>query len=128
MKGKIRSTKRGSYRAFLFALLILGTGLRTPAFYLYYALAQEDFIERLCENKDRPELKCNGKCALSKMLAEQQGEERTPLPDIPWSQLVFIFSYEELFCEELQTIRAFVERHPLYYPPLRDIEIPPPLV
>lgn len=43
-------------------------------------------VEVLCENRDRPELDCDGKCYLSKLLAEQRrdqdknpfGEQRSP--------------------------------------------------
>ncbi len=34
----------------------------------YYAIDQTNFIEQFCINKDKPKLKCNGKCHLSKQL------------------------------------------------------------
>lgn len=45
----------------------------------YYALFTQDFIERFCENKDKPELQCDGKCELSKMLLQQTEEDKTPI-------------------------------------------------
>jgi len=33
-------------------------------------------VNVLCENKDRPELQCDGKCYLSKLLAEESGENQ----------------------------------------------------
>jgi len=33
------------------------------------------FISMFCENIDRPELKCNGQCAMAKMEKEQREEE-----------------------------------------------------
>ena len=45
----------------------------------YYALCTEDFVERFCENKERPELKCDGKCALSKMLVQESNNETEPI-------------------------------------------------
>lgn len=45
----------------------------------YYALFTEDFIERFCENKARPELQCNGKCELSKMLLQETDTEKPPI-------------------------------------------------
>ena len=41
----------------------------------FYELNQELFITILCENKSKPSLKCNGKCQLSKISAEQQQEQ-----------------------------------------------------
>lgn len=44
-----------------------------------YVANYEYIIEVLCENKDKPELKCNGKCYLGKQLAkESQESEETP--------------------------------------------------
>ena len=45
----------------------------------YYAMFTNDFVERFCENKDRPELKCDGKCALSQMLSQKADDEKTPI-------------------------------------------------
>ncbi|MEZ4809574.1 MAG: hypothetical protein R2819_04375 [Allomuricauda sp.] len=56
--------------------------------YVYYSLDREGFIERLCENKDKPQLKCNGKCMLAKMLAAQTDDEKMPMPMIGWEQLL----------------------------------------
>lgn len=39
----------------------------------------DDFVERYCENKERPELNCDGKCALSKMLMQESNDEGTPI-------------------------------------------------
>ncbi len=63
----------------LFTLIVMAHNLRVPATYLYYYTATEDFIERLCENKDRPELNCDGQCYLAKML-QQSGDDANPLP------------------------------------------------
>lgn len=32
----------------------------------FYTLSNESFTELFCENKDKPELKCNGKCSITK--------------------------------------------------------------
>ncbi len=45
----------------------------------YYAMFTNDFVERFCENKERPELKCDGKCALSQMLSQKADDEKTPI-------------------------------------------------
>lgn len=44
----------------------------------YYAMFTEDFVERFCENKERPELNCDGKCALAKMLLQESKEQELP--------------------------------------------------
>lgn len=40
-----------------------------------FELDREAIAERLCVNRDRPELDCNGSCVLSRILAEQQERE-----------------------------------------------------
>ncbi|UNY98196.1 hypothetical protein MQE36_14030 [Zhouia spongiae] len=39
-----------------------------------YVINYEYISEVLCENKDRPELHCDGKCYLSKMLAQESNK------------------------------------------------------
>ncbi|MBL7471539.1 hypothetical protein [Robertkochia sediminum] len=79
----------------LFTLIVLAHNLRVPATYLYYITATDDFIERLCENKDRPELNCDGKCYLAKMLQEADTEEN-PLPKehFSWPKNILFVAFE----------------------------------
>ena len=58
--------------------------------YVYYSLDREGFIEQLCENKDKPELNCNGKCMLMQML-RAQAEDDEPMPVIGWEDVLVFF-------------------------------------
>ena len=58
--------------------------------YVYYSLDREGFIEQLCENKDKPELNCNGKCMLMQML-RAQAEDDEPMPVIGWEEVLVFF-------------------------------------
>lgn len=65
------------------AILIfyLGGIFRGMAPVAYYQLNQEYIVDFFCENKDRPELKCNGACHLNKKLREanqESGSAQTP--------------------------------------------------
>lgn len=40
-----------------------------------FELDRDGITERLCVNRDRPELDCNGSCQLSRMLREQQDRD-----------------------------------------------------
>lgn len=76
--------------SWLFIALILISNLRFSSMYLYYSLDREGFIEQLCENKDKPELNCDGKCMLMQML-RAQAEDEEPMPVIGWEEvLVFL--------------------------------------
>ncbi|MEM6783211.1 MAG: hypothetical protein AAF624_05685 [Bacteroidota bacterium] len=41
-----------------------------------FVLRQDMIAERLCENRDRPELNCDGVCYLTQQLKERQDRER----------------------------------------------------
>lgn len=47
-----------------------------------YVINQNYIAEFLCINKDKPELKCNGKCYLAKQLKEASEEKEKNLPAI----------------------------------------------
>lgn len=40
-----------------------------------YIINYDYIVTNLCENKNRPELDCDGKCYLSKLLAEENGQK-----------------------------------------------------
>lgn len=42
---------------------------------LEYVVNYDYVVNVLCENKDKPKMKCNGKCHLSKELAKEAGAE-----------------------------------------------------
>jgi hypothetical protein len=47
----------------------------------FYALNSSSFVELLCVNKEKPQLKCNGKCQLSK-IAKEESKKNTPTTNI----------------------------------------------
>lgn len=60
-----------------------------------------DYITKvLCENKSRPEMKCNGKCQLMKELAKASEQEKPISP----SKKTQILETEVLFFQENQTL------------------------
>jgi len=42
-------------------------------------LNRSDFIEKLCINKDKPEMKCNGKCQLKKVIENDKTDDNVPV-------------------------------------------------
>ncbi|MFC2109062.1 hypothetical protein ACFLSU_00690 [Bacteroidota bacterium] len=51
---------------FLSSLMLYGS-LRVSLTYMFYSIDTEGFIALFCENIDKPELECNGKCHLKKV-------------------------------------------------------------
>ena len=47
--------------------------------YAYYNIDTVGFIEKLCENKDKPELQCNGKCHLKKVVENNTNNDKQPI-------------------------------------------------
>lgn len=45
--------------------------MKNPVVYTIYKYDTSLFITMFCENKDRPQMKCEGKCYLAKMQQEQ---------------------------------------------------------
>ena len=66
-----------------FVIIALASSLKTASVISYYAIFTDDFVERFCENKARPEMHCDGKCALSKMLLQEAGDDQTPI-NLDW--------------------------------------------
>jgi len=71
----------------LLILAILFGSLRISFTYIYYYLDPSGFTEKLCENKDRPELECNGKCYLKEVVTNENQENKTTLPEIEYKDL-----------------------------------------
>lgn len=60
------------------SLILLISSTKVSLTYAYYNLDPIGFIEILCENKDQPELQCNGKCQLKKMTQTQNENQNSP--------------------------------------------------
>lgn len=101
-------------------------------------MANYDYIvNTLCENKDKPELKCNGKCHLSKELAKEAGEDgdhplnsktsKTEIPQILISENI----QEYLFALKIEIVsNKNIDYRPNLIPSLYSSKIlhPPKLV
>lgn len=51
--------------------------------YIEYSLNKEYIIETYCENKEAPEMHCDGKCHLAKQVKEAAESEESKLPYTP---------------------------------------------
>ena len=78
-------------------LLLLYNSTRVTLTYTYYTFDPIGFIEALCENQDKPELKCNGKCQLKKVATSQKKDNNTPENILDFKELI-------LFSEGIKTL------------------------
>lgn len=64
--------------SYILILLILSSGFTRFYFYVGYELNKNYIATVLCENINKPELKCNGKCYLSKKIKQAEKEDQKP--------------------------------------------------
>lgn len=62
-------------KALIFLSIYILALLAPVAMLVEFAIYQEEIAEEFCENKDKPKLKCEGKCHLAKMLSDQSQQD-----------------------------------------------------
>lgn len=92
---------RKSYRTSIPALILLFIYLLNPLKfslpYLDYNLNYQYIKNFLCENKEKPELKCNGKCYLAKALKANQDKGENHQKLVPKNYCADEITTEDLF-------------------------------
>lgn len=122
--------KIGTHIVFVFlSALILINSVKTSLTYAYFELDPIGFIENLCENKDKPELECNGKCHLKKVAKSQDSKQNTPESIINFEEVVLYTSSisEFLFPKVIpnilanlntyQNLYSFINAYDFFHPP-----------
>lgn len=87
------------------SLCILFANMRSGVYFAYYSIDKQGFIDLFCENKNEPELHCEGNCKLSEVAEENHKNTDKTLENqaykITW--IVFqTFSYDVTFFSELK--------------------------
>ena len=86
--------------------LLLINSSRVTLNYAYYNMDTISFIEELCQNKDKPELECNGKCHLKKVAKSQDKNQNTPESIIDFKELIlYSNSFENIVFQPKKQIR-----------------------
>lgn len=113
--------------------IIFTIALRPILPLINYAVNYDYIVENLCENKDKPELMCNGKCYVSKELSKNNNEQTTqngqkisvPTIDIFLVTEDFKFNNSEFKNSHRQTISTFYTdfynsqyQSKIFHPPL----------
>lgn len=80
----------------ILTFIILGNSLKVSFTYGWYALDIDSFVEQFCENKDKPQLQCNGKCYLTKVSKDSSNNKNDNLPAIEWQKLVYCHMEENI--------------------------------
>ena len=59
-----------------------------PLLYLDFEIRREYIVANLCENKNRPQMHCNGKCYLAKRIAALDEQEKRQAEKTYMSRLI----------------------------------------
>ena len=108
--------------------LILFSSLRVSINYAYYELDPVGFIEKLCENKDKPELQCNGKCHLKKVAENSTDNQQEPAKSTSLKEItLFVINKLEYTISKIKktedknfkykNLYAFSSIHQIDHPP-----------
>lgn len=73
------------------SLLILLNGMSYSIIQAHFFIQQDQIAAIFCINQDKPEMKCDGKCELSKRLSEAQEKEKSP-ENITLKELNLVFT------------------------------------
>ena len=92
--------------------MLFSNSLRVSFVYGWYVLDMDSFIEQLCENKDKPEMQCNGKCYLTKMAADNSEEKNNTFPDIKWEQLMYC---SVAVSAPKSSVKPIIKKHQFWY-------------
>ncbi|MEZ5024018.1 MAG: hypothetical protein R2728_12315 [Chitinophagales bacterium] len=73
----------------VFSFFVMIMNMQNGLHLVIYEVAKPVIIKKYCENKDKPELKCNGKCHMKKVLAEETKTDSKNPVNIPPPQIKF---------------------------------------
>ncbi|MBL0309164.1 MAG: hypothetical protein IPP77_05655 [Bacteroidetes bacterium] len=116
----------------LLAFIIVAQGLMNLGLYAYYNLNKRMIAEKLCINKNNPQLHCNGHCYLTKQLKKAEENEKQQSQSLKEKEEQVVTTHEVL---RISYFPQFVETG-LYIPypnsgttpPFTEIIPPPKLV
>jgi hypothetical protein len=125
---------------FLLISLMLCKDIYSFTYQIYFFKNQQAIADKFCENKARPQLKCNGKCHLAKQLKKIEQEEMNALKKKQLPPLK-IKASEVFYCSffpEISISTGCVPKDPVSYifpsgghhQQLRDLSVfhPPQLI
>ncbi|MDP3353050.1 MAG: hypothetical protein Q8S44_04845 [Flavobacteriaceae bacterium] len=111
----------------ILTFVILFNSFHLAITYSYYYIDPVGFIEKLCENKDKPTLKCNGKCHLKKV-AQDTNNEQKPISIKIFKEITLYvvkpveYLFKESFSNRIKlnnyrNLYAYLSNYNFYHPP-----------
>jgi hypothetical protein len=111
----------------LFSFFILMVTTQNGLNIVIYELAKPYIIEKYCINKQSPELHCNGKCHLAKVMTQDETDHpgdplNVPAPEFKYLTLYFLGTHTGPMENYFQSTLNFFEVQPMYSR-LRDLAV-----
>ena len=102
--------------------------MRVSLTFTYYKIDPIGFIEQLCENKDKPELVCNGKCHLKKVTESKSDDNNLPNQIIDFKEILLYYTNSKKYSYEVKTVKqksnilyynhySFLNEYDYFHPP-----------
>ncbi len=118
--------------AFTLIVAVIGNWISPYVPYIDYYVNQDFIARELCENKDKPELNCKGKCHLDKEIKKTVQKENSP--QSPFSPSQKQIKHGDFFCKNLKKNNTLVSHNSILFKPYmmiwsnhsKDIPVPPP--
>jgi hypothetical protein len=110
-------------------IILLLNSTKVTLTYAYYEIDPIGFINVLCENIDKPELACHGKCHLTKVSKSQDKKQNTPESILNFKELTlyqnqileFEFPFEPLVKNNnpkfYQNLYTYSNSNDCFHPP-----------
>ncbi len=105
---------------YVLSVLMLYHTTRVSFTYVYYELDPVNFIEKLCINKDKPELACLGKCHLKK-ISQESSDSSEPGQVINFDELLLFaeaainYHFSSNFTTHKRPIISYVNLYRFHY-------------
>ncbi len=102
--------------------------LYVPLTYTYYYVDQTDFIAQFCDNIDKPEMKCDGKCHLKEVTEKDATNDKAPSKMLLSKSVVLfvqenidinfgIAIYKKNEINKYHNLYAYLSTYSLFHPP-----------
>lgn len=120
-----------SFTAIFLLINMLLTQFSSVCIYAGFELNQQYIASTLCENKDKPEMHCNGKCYLTKKLKQAEEKEKRQEREAQkksTADTFFVKSNVLLVFPDYFIRKAFSVERPFHLPEsIAEILHPPPV-
>ena len=88
--------KKKSIVYFVLSLIMVSAILKNTFFQAVFVFDRAYFTQTFCENTDKPELKCNGKCALAKMQQESDDKNASNTLEQVQTEILYYNQLKEM--------------------------------